>query len=261
MALQQREKDLGDHLKPIMAPLQPPRNSVTDGDLVFIAGVIGNTQTHIPRAHTHNTRMYKEIDTHIRHSLCLYSGIDITHTHRHACTGLTGSRKSVHFLSACLSWSQSDSASVWIKKLCHGKANKAQGWPERHVCVFHGLIRADVYSRSCRQDRGCTSQLSVSACQRVKPACENIYKTHLPLVRRHKWLPCGLLINRPVYLLELNKLATNTDKELKNYKYCDVMKSLNVLQVFYEGATPLPFLCSWRYFFWLLSSFTHRLVK
>lgn len=45
-ALQQREKDLGDHLKPIMAALQPPRNSVTDGDLVFIAGVIGNTQTH-----------------------------------------------------------------------------------------------------------------------------------------------------------------------------------------------------------------------
>ncbi|KAI9547578.1 hypothetical protein NQZ68_014844 [Dissostichus eleginoides] len=34
MALQQREKDLGDHLKPIMAALQPPRNSVTDGDLI-----------------------------------------------------------------------------------------------------------------------------------------------------------------------------------------------------------------------------------
>lgn len=56
-----------------MAALQPPRNSVTDGDLVFIAGVIGNTQTHThthasnTRAHTHthahNTRKYKEIDT------------------------------------------------------------------------------------------------------------------------------------------------------------------------------------------------------
>lgn len=44
--LQRGEKDLGDHLKPIMAALQPPRNSVTDGDLVFIAGVIGNTQRH-----------------------------------------------------------------------------------------------------------------------------------------------------------------------------------------------------------------------
>lgn len=90
-------------------------------------------------------------------------------------------------------------------------------------------------------DRGCTSQLSVSACQRVKPACENIYKTHLPLVSLHKWLPCGLLINRPVYLLEHNKLATNTDKELKNYKYCDVMKPLNVLQVFYEGSHSFAF--------------------
>lgn len=58
MVLQPREKDLGDHLKPIMAALQPPRNSVTDGDLVFIAGVIGNTQTR-----THSTRKYKEIDT------------------------------------------------------------------------------------------------------------------------------------------------------------------------------------------------------
>lgn len=148
----------------------------------------------------------------------------------------------------CLTHSQSDAARVWIKDLCHGKTNKTQGWLERHVCVFHGLIRADVYSQYCSRDRGCTSRLSVSACQRVKPACENIYKTHLPLVRLHKWLPCGLLINRPVYLLEHNKLATNTDKDLKNYKYCDVMISLNVLQVFYEGPTPLPFLCSWRYF-------------
>lgn len=89
----------------------------------------------------------------------------------------------------------------------------AQGWSEKPVCVFHGLIRADVYCPSSSRDRGCASRLSVSACQRVKPACENIYKTHLPLVRCHKWLPCGLLINRPVYLLELNKLATNTDKD------------------------------------------------
>lgn len=143
---------------------------------------------------------------------------------------------------------RSDAASARIKDLCHGKTNKARGWLESHVCVFHGLIRADVYSQCCSRDRGCTSQLSVSGCQRVKPACENIYKTHLPLVRLHKWLPCGLLINRPVYLLEHNKLATNTDKDLKNYKYCDVMISLNVLQVFYGGPTPLPFLCSWRYF-------------
>lgn len=102
----------------------------------------------------------------------------------------------------------------------------ARGRLQRYVCVFHGLIRADVYSRYGSQDRGCTSQLSVLACQRVKPECENIYKTHLPLVRRHKWLPCGPLINRPVYLLEHNKLATNTDKESKNYKYCDAMKAL-----------------------------------
>ncbi len=52
-----REKDLGDHLKPIMAALQPPRNSVTDGDLVFIAGVIGNTQTHT-HTHTRNTHTH-----------------------------------------------------------------------------------------------------------------------------------------------------------------------------------------------------------
>ncbi len=54
----EREKDLGDHLKPIMAVLQPPRNSVTDGDLVFIAGVIGNTQTHT-HTHTHNTHTHR----------------------------------------------------------------------------------------------------------------------------------------------------------------------------------------------------------
>lgn len=140
---------------------------------------------------------------------------------------------SAHVLLTC---SQSDAAVVWVKDLCHGKTNKAQGWLERHVCVFHGLIRADVYSQYCSRDRGWTSRLSVSACQRVKPACENIYKTHLPLVRLHKWLPCGLLINRPVYLLEHNKLATNTDMDLKNYKYCDVMIPLNVLQVFNEGS-------------------------
>lgn len=53
-ALQHREKDLGDHLKPIMAALQPPRNSVTDGDLVFIAGVIGSACTHArPCAYTY----------------------------------------------------------------------------------------------------------------------------------------------------------------------------------------------------------------
>lgn len=81
---------------------------------------------------------------------------------------------------------------------------------------------------------------SASDCQRVKPACENIHKTHLPLVRRHKWLPCGLLINRPVYLLEHNKLATNTDKKLENYKLRrdEIFK---VLQVFYKQ--PLLFLC------------------
>lgn len=182
---------------------------------------------------------------------------------RHTCTGLTGSRKGARSLSACLTCRQSDTASVRIKDLCHGKTNKAQGWPERHVYVFHGLIRDDVYSRYCSRDRGCTSQLSVSACQRVKPACENIYKIHLPLVRRHKWLPCGLLINRPVYLLEHNKLATNTDKELKNYKYCNVMKSLNLQQVFYKSKEShfFAFLCSWRYFFWhFLLSHTALLI-
>lgn len=124
MALQQREKDLGDHLKPIMAALQPPRNSVTDGDLVFIAGVIGNTQTH---THTRNTHMhthtytstYKEIDTfkctHIRHSLCLHSGIDITliHTHGQAsqaaekvqCVSCLQSKwRSQHMNQSPLSW-------------------------------------------------------------------------------------------------------------------------------------------------------------
>lgn len=54
-ALQQREKDLGDHLKIIMAALQPPRNSVTDGDLVFIAGVNGDTQM----THTHKEESKK----------------------------------------------------------------------------------------------------------------------------------------------------------------------------------------------------------
>lgn len=162
---------------------------------------------------------------------------------------------------ACLGRSRNDAPRVWFKDLCHGKTNKAQGWPKSHVCVLPGLIRANVYSHSCSRDRGCTSRLSVSACQSVKPACENIYKTHLPLVSRNKWLPCGVLINKLVYLLEHNKLATNTDKESKNYKYCYVMKSLNVPQVVYEGPSPLAFLCSRRYFFWLLSSFTHRLVK
>ena len=167
-----------------------------------------------------------------------------THRNRHrthAQASQTAGKVHSPSVYACLACSQSDAPCLWIKDFCHGKTNKAQGWSERHVCVLHGLIRADVYSQSCSQDRGCSSQLSVSGCQRVKPACENIYKTHLPLVRHHKWLPCGLLINRPVYLLEHNKLATNIDKELKNYKYCYVMKSLNVLQVFYEGPTTLPF--------------------
>lgn len=124
------------------------------------------------------------------------------------------------------------------KTFVMGRQIRLEGWPKRHVCVFHGLIRAAVYSHCCSRDRGCTSRLSVSACQRVKPACENIYKTHLPLVRCYKWLPCGVLINKLVYLLEHNKLATNTDKESKNYKYCYVMKSLNVPQVVYEGPSP-----------------------
>lgn len=63
------------------------------------------------------------------------------------------------------------------------------------------------------------SWLSVRACQRVKPVRETRARPHLPLVRLHKWLPCGALINRPVYLLEHNKLATNTDMGSKNYKY------------------------------------------
>lgn len=84
-ALQRREKDLGDHLKPIMAALQPPRNSVTDGDLVFIAGVIGSAcahshahaRTHTP-THTHKEMQKKKISTfrfqrtRISHSLCLH---------------------------------------------------------------------------------------------------------------------------------------------------------------------------------------------
>lgn len=138
--------------------------------------------------------------------------------------------------------------------------NNAQGRPCSRVCVFHRLIRADVYRAFCRLDRGCTSQLSVSGCQRVKPECENIYKTHLPLVRCHKWLPCGRLINRLVYLLEHNKLATNTDKESKSYKYCNVVKSLNMQQVFYERPTRSPTRVL-RSCFFLLPSLTQLLVK
>ena len=149
---------------------------------------------------------------------------------------------------------------MWIKNLCHRKTNQIGWWPERHVCVLHALIRADVYSWYCRQDRGCTSQLSVLACQHVKPACKNIYKTHLPLVKLHKWLPCGLLINTPAYLLEHNKLATNTDKDLKNYKYCDVMISLNLQQVFNKSPSALLFFMQSEVF-WLLSSLTRGLVK
>lgn len=90
-----------------------------------------------------------------------------------------------------------------------------RSWSNHHGCLQ--LIRKSVSYGSGLQS--CTSQLSVPVCQRVKPACENIYNAHLPLVRSHKCLPCGLLINRPVYLLEHNKLATNTDMESKNYKY------------------------------------------
>lgn len=43
-------RNLGDHLKPIRVVQQPPKDSVTDGALVFIAGVIGNTHT---LSHTH----------------------------------------------------------------------------------------------------------------------------------------------------------------------------------------------------------------
>lgn len=42
-------RNLGDHLKPIRVVQQPPKDSVTDGALVFIAGVIGNTHTHTHR--------------------------------------------------------------------------------------------------------------------------------------------------------------------------------------------------------------------
>lgn len=41
-----KRRNLGDHLKPIRVVQQPPKDSVTDGALVFIAGVIGNTHTH-----------------------------------------------------------------------------------------------------------------------------------------------------------------------------------------------------------------------
>lgn len=141
MVLQWRENDLGDHLKPIMAALQPPRNSVTDGDLVFIAGVIGNTQKHsCARAHTHTYTHthHEEIQrntlkcTHVSHS-CVYTQGQTSHTHGHICIGLTGSRKGACSLSACCAFS--DAACVSIKQLCHGMTNKAHVWPERHVWV------------------------------------------------------------------------------------------------------------------------------
>lgn len=80
-----------------MAALQPPRNSVTDGDLVFIAGVIGNTQTH---TYSHNMRKYKEMDAfkcaHTALSLCLHSGIEITHAQ-----ASQAAEKGAPSLSAC----------------------------------------------------------------------------------------------------------------------------------------------------------------
>lgn len=135
-ALQHREKDLGDHLKPIMAALQPPRNSVTDGDLVFIAGVIGSACTHArpctyTHAYTHTKGNTKAKDlnvsvwmyTHksqfvfiVRSWRCSYRGA-------HNAAGLTGTEggapppplsTTTRFI--CLIHSQSDAAGVWIKK-------------------------------------------------------------------------------------------------------------------------------------------------
>lgn len=56
-------RNLGDHLKPIRVVQQPPKDSVTDGALVFIARVIGNTHTHtcrLWRMNAHFSRRVRE---------------------------------------------------------------------------------------------------------------------------------------------------------------------------------------------------------
>lgn len=169
-----------------MAALQPPRNSVTDGDPVFIAGVIGNTHTH---THTHTSK-YKEIDTfkctHIRQSLCLHSVMDMTLTRAQASqAGGKVHTPSVHVCLAGqkgLSRCMNQRALSWEDAHCSGMAAEAC------LCLPHST-HIHTHTQQCLRPplQFGTEAVHLSylsrACQRVKLACENIYKTHLPLVR------------------------------------------------------------------------------
>lgn len=217
-------RNLGDHLKPIRVVQQPPKDSVTDGALVFIAGVIGNTHTH---SHIHTdcgAWMHFSQDVWGR---ARPSPSKLWFMLHHSLIAQMCMRlhdppsPRAKMLWSCLGCVRS---SRLPKKIFPVSADQMV-WNERiNTTISHcGGDEVEITVAVCSwygsQGQGRTSQLSVRGCQRVKPACENIHTAHLPLVSRHKWLPCGLLINRPVYLLEHNKLATNTDMESKHYKY------------------------------------------
>lgn len=226
-----------------MAALQPPRNTVTDGDLVFIAGVIGNTQTH---THTHKTRKYKAIDSFWTRAH--------THTHKTQFVFVLGERRDTHArtgLTGCgegarCPRSHSMRPVLRIKGLCHGKTNKARRTAGEACLCFPRSNQSWCLWPSAAAGTGVVHLGYLSRPVSASNLHAKTYTKHICLLLGsingcHVVYP----INRPVYLLEHNKLATNTDKDLKNYKYCDVMISLNALAGILQGSPllrlPPPF--------------------